>query len=166
MSQLKYPMGLNGDKLFISDINKQKLRGKIYLSPDRTVVMDQAQVFNILNKLGISSQSGKIHILDVIKLINKRYIIAQQEKEENLLSIEKYQKELRLFDIKQKNVSKRLKEEFKRYHKDYGLIVLDQLDKKNDKSKISSRKEKYNGKIRKIKSFKSLNSSKSEEKSN
>ena len=150
MSQLKYPMGLNGDQLFISDINKQKLRGKIYLSPDRTVVMDQAQVFNILNKLGISSQSGKIHILDVIKLINKRYIIAQQEKEENLLSIEKYQKELRLFDIKQKNVSKRLKEEFKRYHKDYGLIVLDQLDKKNDKSKISPRKEKYSGKISKI----------------
>ena len=112
--------------------------------------MDQAQVFNILNKLGISSQSGKIHILDVIKLINKRYIIAQQEKEENLLSIEKYQKELRLFDIKQKNVSKRLKEEFKRYHKDYGLIVLDQLDKKNDKSKISPRKEKYSGKISKI----------------
>jgi hypothetical protein len=166
MTELKFPMGLNGDKFFDIDINKLKLKGKIFFSPDRRSVLDEEQVKIISEKLGIQSRNGKIHILDVIKLVNKRYIIAQQEKEENLLSIEKYQKELRLFDIKQKNVSKRLKEEFKRYHKDYGLIVLDQLDKKNDKSKISSRKEKYNGKIRKIKSFKSLNSSKSEEKSN
>ena len=166
MTQLKYPMGLNGDKLFISDINKQKLRGKIYLSPDRTVIMDEAQVVNILNKLGIYSQSGKIHILDVIKLINKRYIIGQHEKEENLLSIEKYQKELRLFDITQKNVKKRLKEEFKRYHKDYGLIALPQLDKKVEKAKTSSRKNKSYGEFKNIKNFKSFISRKSNDKNN
>ena len=86
----------------------------------------------------------KIHILDVIKFVNKRYIIGQQEKEENLLSIEKYQKELRLFDIKQKNVSKRLKEELKKYHKGYEIIVLERFDYKIkiDKNKTFPRKEK------------------------
>ena len=166
MSQLQYPMGLKGDKLFTSDLNKQKLRGKIYLSPDRTTLMDESQVKNILKKLGIFSKSGKIHILDVIKLINKRYIIGQQEKEESLLSLEKYQKELRLFDIKQKNVSKRLKKEFKRYHKDYGLITLDKPDEKNEKC-LSERKDKIQKmKIKKIKSIRSNNSKKSENKKN
>jgi len=158
MSQLQYPMGLKGDKLFISDLNKQKLKGKIYLSPDRTTLMDESQVKNILKKLGIYSKIGKIHILDVIKLINKRYIIGQKEKEENLLSLEKYQKELRLFDIKQKNVSKRLKKEFKRYHKDYGLITLDKPKDKIERS-FTERKDKIQKmKIKKIQSIKSTNS--------
>ena len=100
----------------------------------------------------------KIHILDVIKFVNKRYIFGQQEKEENLLSIEKYQKELRLFDIKQKNVSKRLKKEFKRYHKDYGLITLDKPKDKIERS-FTERKDKIQKmKIKKIQSIKSTNS--------
>ena len=166
MSQLQYPMGLKGDKLFVSDLNKQKLKGKIYLSPDRTTLMDESQVKNILKKLGIYSKIGKIHILDVIKLINKRYIIGQKEKEESLLSLEKYQKELRLFDIKQKNVSKRLKKEFKRYHKDYGLITLDKPEDKIERS-FSERKDKIQKlKIKKIKSIRSNNSRKSEHKKN
>ena len=106
----------------------------------------------------------KIHILDVIKFVNKRYIFGQQEKEENLLSTEKYQKELRLFDIKQKNVSKRLKEELKKYHKGYEIIVLERFDNKIkiDKNKTSPRKEKNSvmKQLKKMKSYKSFISKK------
>jgi len=119
MTELKYPMGLNGDKFFDIDINKLTLKGKIFFSPDRRTVLDEDQVKIISEKLGIQSRNGKIHILDVIKLINKRYIIAQKEGEEDLQTLEKYQKELKLFDIKQRKVGRKLKKEFNRYHKDY-----------------------------------------------
>ena len=123
MTELKYPMGLNGDKFFDIDINKLKLKGKIFFSPDGKYVLDEEQVKIISEKLGIQSRNGKIHILDVIKLINKRYIIAQQESEEDLQTLEKYQKELKLFDIKQRKVDIKLKKEFNRYHKDYGTPI-------------------------------------------
>ena len=120
MTELKFPMGLHGDRLFDNDINKHKLKGKIYFSPDKKTVIDEEQVSNISEKLGIKiHKNGEIHILDVIKLVNKRYIIAQQENEEDLKSLEKYRKELKLFDIKQKKVGEKLKEEFTRYHKGY-----------------------------------------------
>jgi hypothetical protein len=71
-----------------------------------------------------------------------------------------------LFDIKQKNVSKRLKKEFKRYHKDYGLITLDKPEDKIERS-FSERKDKIQKlKIKKIKSIRSNNSRKSEHKKN
>ena len=121
MTELKYPMGLKGDILFDNYLNKQKLKGTIFFSPDKKTVIDEEQVNIILEKLGIEKNSdGKIHILDVIKLVNKRYIIAQQEKEEDYHSMEKYKKELKLFDIKQRKVGEKLKEEFSRYHKGYG----------------------------------------------
>ena len=123
MTELKFPMGLNGDKFFDIDINKLKLKGKIFFSPDRRSVLDEEQVKIISEKLGIQSRNGKIHILDVIKLVNKRYIIAQQESEEDLQTLEKYQKELKLFDIKQRKVGIKLKKEFNRYHKDYGTPI-------------------------------------------
>ena len=123
MTELKYPMGLNGDKFFDIDINKLKLKGKIFFSPDGRYVLDEEQVKIISEKLGIQSRNGKIHILDVIKLINKRYIIAQQESEEDLQTLEKYQKELKLFDIKQRKVDIKLKKEFNRYHKDYATPI-------------------------------------------
>ena len=121
MTELKYPMGLKGDILFDNYLNKQKLKGTIFFSPDKKTVIDEEQVNIILEKLGIEKNSdGKIHILDVIKLVNKRYIIAQQENEEDYHSMEKYKKELKLFDIKQRKVGEKLKEEFSRYHKGYG----------------------------------------------
>ena len=120
MTELKFPMGLQGDRLFDNDINKHKLKGKIYFSPDKKTVIDEEQVSIISEKLGIKiNKNGEIHILDVIKLVNKRYIIAQQENDEDLQSLEKYRKELKLFDIKQKKVGLKLKEEFTRYHKGY-----------------------------------------------
>ena len=53
------------------------------------MVLDEKQINVISEKLGILKKTKKIHILDVIKLINKRYIIAQQDNEDDLQSLEK-----------------------------------------------------------------------------
>jgi hypothetical protein len=152
MTELKFPMGLNGDKFFDIDINKLKLKGKIFFSPDRRSVLDEEQVKIISEKLGIQSRNGKIHILDVIKLVNKRYIIAQQESEEDLQTLEKYKKELKLFDIKQRKVGQKLKKEFSRYHKGYnGFTII----KKNTKSHEQIHKN-FNSPIRKIRKVSSV----------
>ena len=152
MTELKFPLGLKGDKLFDDDINKHKLRGKVFFSPDKKMVLDEKQINVISEKLGILKKTKKIHILDVIKLINKRYIIAQQDNEEDLQSLEKYKKELKLFDIKQRKVGQKLKKEFSRYHKGYnGITII----KKNTKSHEQIHKN-FNSPIRKIRKVSSV----------
>lgn len=118
MIELKYPMGLNGDKLFYDYINKKELKGKIYSSKDNTVMIDESQCITILDKLGVIAKNGKIHILDAIKLVSKRYIIATKEKEE-IDNIEYYRHELKMLDIKHKKIGKKLQERFISYHQMY-----------------------------------------------
>ena len=118
MIELDYPMGLKGDKLFSDFIYKKELKGKIYTSKDNSVMIDESQCISILDKLGVVAKNGKIHILDAIKLISKRYIIANKEKED-INNLENYKHELKMLDIKHKKIGEKLKERFKSYHRMY-----------------------------------------------
>ena len=81
-------------------------------------MIDESQCISILDKLGVVAKNGKIHILDAIKLISKRYIIANKEKED-INNLENYKHELKMLDIKHKKIGEKLKERFKSYHRMY-----------------------------------------------
>ena len=154
MIELNYPMGLKGDKLFYDYINKKELKGRIYSSKDNSVMIDESQCITILDKLGVVAKNGKIHILDAIKLVSKRYIIASKEKEE-IDNIEYYRHELKMLDIKHKKIGKKLKEQFISYHQMYDKMN-NELSSKALAKKIICKfvrewKKKRNGDISEVK---------------
>jgi hypothetical protein len=133
MMELPSPLGINGDKIFEKELSQKFLHGNIHVSYDNNYYADDKQCIKILTKLKIEARNEKIHIIDAIKCVTKRAVIADREDPDTTKEYE--QKFCKLDEIKHERFNRKLNQKFAEYDGFY----CEQVEKKMSNFVVASK---------------------------
>eukprot|EP00340_Litonotus_pictus_P011974 CAMPEP_0170538756 /NCGR_PEP_ID=MMETSP0209-20121228/103507_1 /TAXON_ID=665100 ORGANISM="Litonotus pictus, Strain P1" /NCGR_SAMPLE_ID=MMETSP0209 /ASSEMBLY_ACC=CAM_ASM_000301 /LENGTH=257 /DNA_ID=CAMNT_0010840521 /DNA_START=2880 /DNA_END=3650 /DNA_ORIENTATION=+ len=126
MIELSAPLGFTIEEY--NKLSKRKnFKGKIFVSPDSNIVIDRINILQLAKSFNFKLQNGKVHLLDVVKLVTKRAVLtkkAVKEKSKNILT---------------KNFLKLLERKFIEYDPTYlSRDSLKKLEKKLNKKELKN----------------------------
>lgn len=133
MMELPTPLGINGDKIFEKELSQKILHGNIYVSYDNKYFADDKQCIKILTKLKIEARKQKIHIIDAIKCVTKRAVIADRDNPDT--SQEYETKFCKLDEINHERFNRKLNQKFGEYDGFYN----EQVEKKMSNFVVASK---------------------------
>jgi hypothetical protein len=113
MLELEYPLGLNGDRLWDMEYNKQRIFvGEVHISFSNKYFADDRQCVRILDNLNVVSRDDKIYLIDAITVVIQRALFKNSIPHEALDSIRKY-----------KRLSRKIDNHFHKYDKNYKEVI-------------------------------------------